>query len=71
MFPNLRAEIARLDISSKQLAKDLGMAYDSLNNKLNGRTEFTRLEMFKLKKSFFPYCSVDYLFTEECIKEVS
>ena len=64
MFPNLRAEIARHNISSKELAKGIGIAYDSLKNKLNGRTEFTRLEMFRIKKQYFPNCTVDYLFSE-------
>lgn len=34
--------------SPAELAKQLGITYQSLNNKLNGRSDFTRKEMQKI-----------------------
>jgi hypothetical protein len=31
---------------------------------MTGRTEFTRAEIFKIQKYFFPKLSIDYLFEE-------
>lgn len=63
MFPNLRAEMARLRMSLKDLADETGIGYESLKNKINGLTEFRRDEMIKIKR-VFPECTMDYLFDE-------
>lgn len=47
------------------LARILDISHDSVGNKMNGRTEFTRLEMFKIKQEYFPDLSIDYLFETE------
>lgn len=65
MFPNLRAEMARKNINGKHLAGILKISYESVGNKINGKTEFTRLEMFKIKHEYFPDLSIDYLFEIE------
>jgi hypothetical protein len=65
MFPNLRAEMARKNINNKHLANILDISHDSVGNKMNGRTEFTRLEMFKIKQEYFPDLSIEYLFETE------
>lgn len=65
MFPNLRAEMARKNINGKHLASVLNISHDSVGNKMNGRTEFTRLEMFRIKQELFPNLSIDYLFATD------
>ena len=64
MFPNLRAEMARLCLDGNNLAKALGVSYKTVINKMIGKTEFTRIEMFTIRKTFFPNLSIDYLFEE-------
>ena len=47
MFRNLLAEMARYNVSNEDLMKTLGFnSAKTLNNKLTGRTDFTRKEMF-------------------------
>lgn len=63
MFPNLRAEMARYGIRAIDLSPVLKVTSDSVSNKLNGKSEFTRSEIFKIKKTFFPNLTLEYLFT--------
>lgn len=65
MFPNLRAEMARKNITHKKISETLNISIESIGNKMNGRTEFTRIEMFTIKQMLFPDLSIDYLFKIE------
>ncbi len=65
MFPNLNAEMARRKIDIKSLAKITGIQYETLKNKLSGKTEFKRSEMYRIKTDVFPLCTIDYLFATE------
>lgn len=62
MFPNLRAEMARKNIKPANISAALNITYDSAINKLNGKTDFTRAEIFKIRDAFFPNLTLDYLF---------
>lgn len=62
MFPNLNAEMARFKITAKDMAIAVDMKYDTLLNKLKGKTEFTRPEMYLIKNTFFPSQTIDFLF---------
>lgn len=64
MFPNLNAELARNKITVKTLSEITGINYESLKNKVSGKTEFKRSEMYHIKKEVFPNYSIDYLFAE-------
>ena len=64
MLKNLIAEMARVGISQKDLAKLIEKDERSISNKINCRTEFTRKEMVEIKKNYFPNCSLDYLFEQ-------
>lgn len=66
MFPNIRAEMARKNLTMSDIAKGLKVNKRTLGNKLSGKTEFTWSEICRIKKSFFPTCSVEYLFSNEC-----
>lgn len=65
MFANLSAEMARKRITIKVLSGLTGIKYESLKNKIAGKTEFKRNEMFLIKKNVFPEQSIDYLFSTE------
>ena len=64
MFENLKAEMARKDITMMDLSKDneLNLSYESLRNKFSGKTEWNKREMWHIKKQFFPNMSIEYLF---------
>ncbi len=62
MFPNLRAEMARKNIKYVAIAEILGISYDSVINKISGKTDFTRSEIFKIRDILFPDLSLEYLF---------
>ncbi|MGF6356132.1 plasmid maintenance system antidote protein VapI [Paenibacillus sp. 4624] len=63
MFPNLQAEIIRNGLVKKKMAERIGVSERSLNNKLKGRTEFTRSEMIAIREEYFPDSSANYLFS--------
>jgi hypothetical protein len=71
MFPNLRAEMARSDIDGGAVAQLLGVSTKTFRNKMSGRTEFNRTEMFTIKREIFPEHTVEYLFTENERRKVA
>lgn len=64
MFSNLKAEMARNTITMADLSIDtkLGLSYESIRNKFLGKTEWTRKEMWHIKKEYFPDKTIEYLF---------
>lgn len=64
MFKNLQAEMIRNGITDNEIIKTLGISAKSFNNKMTGRTEFTRKEMFLIKSVHFPDYDLEYLFNE-------
>lgn len=67
MYPNLNAELARNNLTIKDLAGILKVNYDTLKSKMSGKNDFKRKEMFLIKKLVFPQLSIDYLFDEKTI----
>lgn len=65
MFENLKAEMARQDITIKDISRDLNYVYETLRNKFNGITEWQRSEMFAIKNKYFPDKSIEYLFKQK------
>jgi len=67
MFENLVSEMARKKISMMDMSKDkeLGLSYTTLRNKFNGDTEWVRIEMWTIKKNYFPDKSIEYLFDKK------
>lgn len=61
-FNNLKAELAREDIKTKDLAKNLNVTSSTLNCKLRGVSEFTLSEMLKIKSIISTEHTLDYLF---------
>lgn len=65
MFCNIKAELARNGWTLRVLSENTQIQYDSLRNKMNGRTEFTRSEMLKVKHALSPSSTLDVLFAED------
>ena len=64
MLGNLKAEIVKRGLTQTLIAEQMGMSVDSFNARVNGRTDFSLSEMWKLKAEFFDDCSLEYLFAE-------
>ena len=64
MFPNLRAEMARRNITGKQLCDEVGFSYETYKAKMRGTYEFKLNEMLAIK-NLFTGCTIDYLFEQE------
>lgn len=60
---NLKAEMKRKHISRQDIADLLGMTYRSICNRFK-KTDWRLTECIKIKESFFPEFSLDYLFTK-------
>ena len=71
MFKNLRQALAKKGITLKSYAEFLGVTEKTLQNKLNGITDFTYSEVEKTTRILFPEYRLDYLFSRsEPVKEV-
>ena len=66
LFPNLCAELARLNMSKTELANEIGMAVSSIYGKFNGATDWTLEDMDAIKRALEAHggqeTSLDYLF---------
>lgn len=61
-YCNLKAEMARHGIKSKDIAEVLKLSEKSISNKITGKSEFTIPEAMGIKKHFFQDKTIDYLF---------
>lgn len=68
MLENLKAAMRAKNISAAALARIIGTTEKTVNNKLNGLTEFTLREILLIKQCLFPEYDICYLFQ---IKEES
>lgn len=64
MFSNLRAEMARENLSITYMAEKIGMKRDTLGKKLSGKSPINLDEAFKINKEFFPDKNIPFLFEE-------
>jgi len=62
VYNNLRAEMARNNVTVGNLAEILNVRYATVSDKLNGRFRFYYDEAIKIRNHFFPDCSLEYLF---------
>lgn len=67
MFENLKAEMARKDLTIMDFSKDkeLDLSYETLRNKFSGRTEWNKREMWLIKKKYFKDKTIEYLFEQK------
>lgn len=62
---NLKAEMARKNISVEEIASTLKLHRNTVSLKINGKTQFTIEETFLIKEKFFPDCDLKFLFERE------
>jgi|CZCB01.1.fsa_nt_gi hypothetical protein len=62
MYKNLLAEMARHNISRKQIAELIGGSYNHVREKIKGKYEFEYGEAVKIQETFFPDLDLKYLF---------
>ena len=62
MFKNLRQALADKGMTMKAYAEFLGVTEKTLQNKINGVTEFTYDEVDRTARFLFPQYRIDYLF---------
>ena len=65
MYKNLLAEMARRGINNIQIAKAIGINPSTLSAKLNSYDRLKLCEAEKIKNTFFPGMSIEYLFATE------
>lgn len=64
-YPNLRAEMARENITQKSLASKLEVTERTVNSWLNGDGNPKVDQCFYIRDNFFPSMTVDYLFSRK------
>lgn len=62
MLRNLKAEMARQNITGQDIALFLKVREATVYDKINGRYDFKFTEALAIKRHFFPNCSLEYLF---------
>lgn len=67
MYPNLEAEMARKKLTNIEISKACDMTEKSFSNKRTGKTDFTLKEIKIIKQTFFPSCTLEYLFSDTAI----
>jgi hypothetical protein len=67
MFPNLKAEMARLNITAKDIADKLERTESWVENRLQGKTGLPVIEAVAIKNHFFPDMTFEYLYSDTAI----
>lgn len=62
MYNNLKFEMRKRKISNRDLMKALKISYQSVSNKICGRTSFKIEEAIEIRNLFFPSMALEYLF---------
>lgn len=62
---NLEAEMKRKKISRSDIASLLGLSYRTIHSRFNGESEWGYSECVKVRDTYFPDKTLDYLFATE------
>ena len=62
MFRNLKAEMVRKQITGKMIAEHLGINPATVSAKIRNSNRLTVEEAQKIRETFFPEFTFDYLF---------
>ena len=62
---NLKKEMAGADVTMEAVAALLGVHRNTVANKIDGNTDFTVDEAFKIRDTFFPTLGIEFLFKDE------
>ena len=69
MAHNLLAEMARKKIKKRDLANVLKTSEITVSRKIQGLSNFTVPEAIKIRDTFFPAETLEYLFEEDSTRE--
>lgn len=64
MYKNLKAEMARENVTNEEIANAIERNEKTFRNKLMGITSFTLSESMKIRDTFFPKLELEYLFEQ-------
>lgn len=62
VYPNLIAEMTRRNVTVKDIATQIGRSPDTVSNWLKGKGDFPIGKAFIVQSTFFPACTIAYLF---------
>jgi hypothetical protein len=62
LYANLTGEMGRYGLTKPDVAVGTKIKYNTLRDKLDGKTDWTRGEMMKIRDTYFPEASIDDLF---------
>lgn len=62
MYKNLMIVMKKEGVTQKQIAELLSVRTATVSEKINGKYSFYFDEAVKIKKVFFPYYEIEYLF---------
>jgi len=65
MLKNLVAEMARRQVTRRDIARTLGISYGTVIVKIKGDYDFTVSEAQKIRNTYFPDLTIEYLFAKE------
>lgn len=68
-YLNLKAEMARKNVTIEEISDLLKIHRNSVSNKLNGKSKFSIDEAFSVQRAFFPDMETQYLFATEEVEE--
>lgn len=64
-YQNIKAELKRVGVNYSTVAELLGMSMNNVSMKINERTPLTVNEIKKIRQTFFPDASLDYLLVSD------
>lgn len=62
MYLNLKAEMARNNVTQLDISKVLGLSTSTVSDKMNGKKDFRLKECKKIITELLPNNTIDYLF---------
>lgn len=62
MYNNLKLEMKKKKVNNRDLMAALNVSYQSVSNKICGRTSFKIEEAITVRDLFFPFMALEYLF---------
>lgn len=68
MFPNLRAEMSRADVSTADISRATHKTDKTVLSKISGKADFTLSEVYAIRDTFFPGFGIEYLFATEAVR---
>lgn len=65
MYNNLKAEMARIGLTNEKISKAVSMNPSTFSRKCGRENGFKVIEALKIRDTFFPGMTIDYLFGYE------